>query len=291
MAGPARDSLDPPFARLGIVGLGLIGGSVALAARRRWPDIEITGVDNPEVIQAAMDGRLIQSHAAGPAELTSVDLVVLAAPIDGILEGLAAAGRATLPGAITDVGSTKRQIMAAAAAAGLTDFVGGHPMAGAERGGLAHARADLFDGRPWFIEPGQAGAAVVERVEQWVTGLGAAPRTVDAVSHDRTMAYASHLPQLLASSLMATAGSTLGADGLSVSGTALREMTRLASSPPDVWRGILTTNADYISEALAAFTATLPATAPLDVVKWIDEVFRQARVWRDRLEHPTPPVN
>ena len=291
MTGPLRESLDPPFARLGIVGLGLIGGSIALATRRRWPGVEITGVDKPEVIQAALHGRVIQSHAAGPEGLSSADLVVLAAPIDGILDSLAAAGRAAQPAVITDVGSTKRQIMAAAAAAGITEFVGGHPMAGAERGGLVHARADLFDGRPWFIEPGQASAGVVERVEQWVTGLGAVPRRVDAISHDRTMAYASHLPQLLASTLMATAGTTLGTDGLSVSGPALREMTRLASSPPDIWRGILTTNADYISEALAAFTATLPATAPLDVVKWIDDVFRQARVWRDRLEHPTPPVN
>ena len=287
---PAAASHQPPQ-RIAIVGLGLIGGSIALAARDRWPAVRIAGVDAAGVVSEASRRGIIDEAVGDVASLQTADLVVLAAPIPGILDAIEAAAQGRLPGIVTDVGSTKRQIMSRASAAGLPRFVGGHPLAGAAQGGLGAARADLFRQKPWLLEASLAPAEAVDVVEHFVAELGAMPRRIGAESHDRTMAYASHLPQLLASTLMATAGARLGAEGLSVSGPALREMTRLAASPPDVWRGILTSNADYISEALAAFTRTMPSSAPLDVIRWIEEIFREAGHWRERLEQPLPPVD
>lgn len=280
---------DPPFERIGIVGLGLIGGSIAQGIRRTWPGVQIAGVDRPEVTQAASRSGLIDTEQDSVAALTDADLVVLAAPVPDIVELLKAASRAGLRGVLTDVGSTKRRIMQAAADAGLGDFVGGHPIAGAERGGFDHARPDLFEGRPWLLVTDGAPSHAVARVEQLVRGLGADPRHLDAQTHDRTMAYVSHLPQLLAVALMNTTGAAVGEAGLAVSGRAFAEMTRLAASPPDLWRGILESNADFVSEAFASMAAALEAgrRAPRDFDRLADE-FERARTWRERMIRQRP---
>jgi prephenate dehydrogenase len=122
-------------------------------------------------------------------------------------------------------------------------------MAGCERGGLAAADAALFEGRPWFLTRGAAGEGEVARVEAFVRALGASPVEIDPERHDRTMAYVSHLPQIASTTLMAEVGAAVGPDGLACAGQGLEDMTRLASSPADVWAGILETNADFIAEA------------------------------------------
>jgi len=275
---------DPPFPRIGVAGLGLIGGSIALAARSAWPAAKIVGVDRPAVCDAARERVAIDEARTTVSDLVDVDVIVLATPVADIIDALERIGRARLTAVVTDVGSTKRRIVAAARAAGVQNFVGGHPMAGGERSGLAAARADLFLHRPWFLTPAaDASASARAGVAELVRGLGAAPVAIAPDLHDRTMAYVSHVPQVLAVALMAAAGEAVGERGLAHSGRAFDEMTRLAASPPDVWESILATNADYVAEAVAALIAALPPDALTDPAR-LRETFSNANTWRARLD-------
>jgi prephenate dehydrogenase len=277
----SRDA-EPPFRAVGVVGLGLIGGSIALGLRRRWPSVQVLGIDVPEVSAAARRLEAITGERERLEDLQDADLVVLAAPVPQIATLLEAARRAGLRGTITDVGSTKRQIMAAAAR-GPVSFVGGHPVAGSAQRGVAHARADLFEQREWLVVPGRADEGAVQRVEALARGLGARPRRLDADTHDRLMAYVSHLPQILATALMTTAGHAVGAEGLAAAGPGFADMTRLASSPAELWRGIIASNADFIAEALLALVASLPASASAcEDAGRVEALFRAANEWAAR---------
>ena len=154
---PGRNPGQPPiFQRVGIVGLGLIGGSIALAAREIWPAALVIGVDRKDVLERAMVMHAVDVAADDPVVLAEADLVILAAPVQGNLEMMRELPEnVTGSAVITDTGSTKREMMAAAASlpARLT-FVGGHPLGGAARGGIEHARPDMFSGRPWLFTPG-----------------------------------------------------------------------------------------------------------------------------------------
>jgi prephenate dehydrogenase len=142
---------------------------------------------------------------------------------------------------------------------------------------------DLFERRDWLIVPNGADEPDVERLSRFVRALGAVPRRVHADAHDRVMAYVSHLPQLLATALMATAGDAVGREGLGQAGPGFADMTRLASSPPDIWRGILATNADYIAEALRALAGALPiAGGQLAESARIEQLFQKANEWAGR---------
>jgi prephenate dehydrogenase len=275
---------DPPFGRVGIVGLGLIGGSIALGLRSALPAVRIAGVDRGPVADAARARGLIDEQRAAALDLRDADVIVLATPVSSILELVTELGRAGVTTAVTDVGSTKRQVMAAAQAAGLVNFVGGHPMAGGARGGLDAARGGLFAGRPWFLTPGAAASPEAgQQVEQMVRALGATPVAVDADAHDRTMAYVSHLPQLLSVVLMVAAGESVGEQGLAHSGRGLDDMTRLASSSAAIWEGILDSNADYVAEALRRLLSSLPASVLVDPAI-LRDLFNRANQWRDRLD-------
>jgi prephenate dehydrogenase len=284
--GDAPD--QSPFLRIGIAGVGLIGGSIALAARRRWPSIAIVGVDRDDVLRLAADRRVIDEARPTVASLKDVDLIVLSTPIPAILDDVRTLGSVGTAAIVTDTGSTKRQIVDAAARAGLHRFVGGHPMAGAERGGLAHASASLFDDRPWLFVTGagadaDADAAIPQALSAFVRGLGARPHSTDATTHDRTMAYVSHLPQLVSTTLMTEVGQAVGEDGLAHAGRGLMDLTRLASSPGDIWQGIIATNADFIGEAIDALTSELGAAR--QAIGQSDDVarrFEAGRHWRDR---------
>ena len=243
-------SESPVFARIGIVGLGLIGGSIALRARELWPASLVIAVDNKDVLEIAMRRHAIDVAADDLIVLAEADLVVLAAPVRQNIALLDEIGRHVgKPAIITDTGSTKREIVAAAGR--LPDrftFIGGHPLGGAARGGLEHARPDLFSGRPWLLtvdaaatgrpagENGPASKAdeAVVQLSQFVRALGSEPLTLTAEAHDRLMAFLSHLPQLAASALMQVVGEAVGADGLALAGRGLADTTRLASSPPDI---------------------------------------------------------
>jgi prephenate dehydrogenase len=286
---PARrpEGQPPIFSRIGIVGLGLIGGSIALAARELWPASLVVAVDNKDVLETAMRLHAIDVAADDLIVLAEVDLVILAAPVRqnlAILDQLDEYVRQ--PAVVTDTGSTKRAIVTAAASlpARFT-FIGGHPLGGAAASGLEHARPDLFRGRPWLFTPASdAAGEALEKLLAFARALGAEPRVVGVNAHDRLLAYLSHLPQLTASALMQVVGAEVGADGLALAGRGLVDTTRLASSPAEIWKDIAATNADEIGPALDTFIALLQELrADLTGGDRLTDVFRDAAAWRQRL--------
>lgn len=232
-----------PQPRLAIVGPGLIGTSVALAAARRWPGLDVRLVGPGEPLEAIGDSLV----------------VVLAMPVDAIIETLPRLAPLAHPQALVlDTGSTKQAVMAAAATAGLPRFVGGHPMAGGTTTGPAGARADLFDGRAWFLA-NPAAPDAVRRAAKFVEGLGARPVVLAdrGQEHDRLMAAVSHLPQVAASALMVTVARAVGDGNLAWAGQGLRDTTRLAGSQAAVWESVLATNSQQLKPLLRMLAAEL----------------------------------
>ena len=275
------------FDKIGIVGLGLIGGSIALAARQLWPTALVIGVDNKDVLETAMRLHAIDVAADDLIVLAEADVVILAAPVKQNIALLAELDdNVRQPAIVTDTGSTKREIVAAARdLPPRFTFIGGHPLAGAARGGLEHARADLFMDRPWLItSTGDRASAAAEKLSDFVRALGARPRAIDADAHDRLVAFLSHLPQLTSSALMRVVGDAVGAEGLMLAGRGLADTTRLASSPPEIWKDIAATNADELAAALDALIQLLQELrADLSGGDRLSEVFEDARRWRERL--------
>ncbi len=292
-----RPAQTPIFQKIGIVGLGLIGGSIALAARQIWPASLVIGVDNKDVLETAMRLHAIDVAADDPIVLAEADLVILAAPVKVNIELLAELDENVhQPAVVTDVGSTKRAIVDAAR--GLPPkfvFIGGHPLGGAAKGGLENARPDLFQGRPWLLTPSsdslsrrseaKAEGDPLEKLSAFVRALGAEPRIVDVAAHDRMLAFLSHLPQLTASALMNVVGDAVGTQGLGLSGKGLADTTRLASSPPEIWRDIAATNADEIGPALDALIDLLKdLRRDLPSGDRLNDVFTDAANWRRTLK-------
>jgi prephenate dehydrogenase len=274
---------NPPFSSVAIVGLGLIGGSVALGVRERWPESRVFGVDTEAVLAHALGAGAVERGFDSVAALPDTSLVVLAAPVRQNIELLSHLKPSAMA---TDVSGTKREIVAAARALSpKITFIGGHPLGGGERGGFAFARPDLFAGRPWIFTPdGSEDADALARLSQFVTGLGAKPCLLTADEHDRLMAYVSHLPQLAASTLMETVGAVVGSEGLRMAGRGLIDTTRLASSPADVWRDICLTNADTVGDALDCLIARLTQLrGDLRRGETIDVIFSAAAQWRAEL--------
>jgi prephenate dehydrogenase len=291
-------SSEPPFTSIAIVGLGLIGGSIALGVRERWPSSRVVGLDTAAVVAHALGSGAIDRAVDSIAALPDASLIVLAAPVRqniDLLQQLARQNatvrrvRSDPPGRqiiVTDVGGTKRDIVKAARdLPPSATFVGGHPLGGGERGVFAYARPVMFSGRPWIFTPDVDGSSdAVERLSRLVGGLGARPLIVGAEEHDRLMAFLSHLPQLTASALMDTAGSAAGSEGLRMAGRGLVDTTRLASSPADVWRDICLTNADAIGDALDCLIQRLTQMrADLQRGEAIEAIFIAAAKWRSEL--------
>jgi prephenate dehydrogenase len=248
---------------LAIVGPGLIGTSVALAAARRWPALEIRTVDQGEPLEKVGDALV----------------VVLAAPVEAILDTLPRLPDVIDPLALVlDTGSTKRAIMIASAMAGLRQFVGGHPMAGGAGTGRAGARADLFDGSTWFLTNPDAPDAV-RRAVRFVGELGASPVVMSdhGEEHDRLMAAVSHLPQVAASVLMAVVTRAVGEPNLRWAGPGLRDTTRLAASQAAMWQSVLATNSAELRPLLKYYASELTALADrLDDADAVKRVFDEA---------------
>jgi prephenate dehydrogenase len=284
-AGGATNQ-PPIFQKIGIVGLGLIGGSIAMAARQLWPASLVIAVDNKDVLETAMRLHAIDVAADDPIVLAEADLVVLAAPVKQNIELLADLDEhVRQPAVVTDTGSTKRAILdAARSLPPQFTFVGGHPLGGSAKGGLENARPDLFEGRPWLLTPASEGGAALEKLTAFVRALGSDPRIIDAATHDRLLAFLSHLPQLTASALMQVVGDAVGQDGLALAGRGLADTTRLASSPAEIWRDIAATNADEIGPALDELIATLQdLRRDLPAGDRLSDVFTGAAAWRRSL--------
>jgi prephenate dehydrogenase len=242
-----------------VFGLGLLGGSFALALRAIEPNAVITGIDLPEVLErpaarlAAQRLVAVDDADGIDVALARADLTLLAAPVRRIV--------ALLPHVlehsrlVTDCGSTKRAIVAAAAGSPRRGrFVPGHPMAGAPEGGIELAHAELFRGRRWLICPEGCDVDALATIESLVRRLGAEPHRIDPVTHDRAVALTSHATQLVASALAALA---LESNLMLGAGPAFESATRVAGGPAAMWRDILETNAPEIERALAALGAEI----------------------------------
>ncbi|MGE0041528.1 MAG: prephenate dehydrogenase [Vicinamibacterales bacterium] len=272
-----------PGRTVAIAGLGLIGLSVARAARRRWPSLRLVGIDMPDVLRHPAVAEALDVGAIDLQAARDADLVVLATPVDaaiGLLPELAGVVPSGTP--VVDTCSTKRAITVAARAAGIRGFVPGHPMAGGTASGPAGARADLFDGRPWLLVRHGSGEGFERRVRTFVEGLGAtAVWLEDAAAHDRLMAAVSHLPQVVASALMARVGEEAGEAGLAVAGAGLADTTRLAASPAALWEGVLAHNADQVAPLLRALAADLDELADaLEEPGAVRRLFEAANRWK-----------
>ncbi len=243
--------------RVAIVGVGLIGASFGLALRKAGFAGEIVGVSSSRSISAAVARGAIDRGVTLEDAAASSDLIFLSQPISGIIETLKLLGPLVRPGAlVTDAGSTKSAIQEAATrspGAGL--FVGGHPMAGKEQRGAEAADADLFRGRPWILTS-EGDVPVEVEFRAWLDSIGARVRILDAATHDRLVAWSSHLPQL-ASTALAAALHDQQPLAVSVAGPGLTDMTRLAMSSYDLWRDILDTNQVEVAAALDAYIAKL----------------------------------
>ncbi|HMJ15048.1 MAG TPA: prephenate dehydrogenase/arogenate dehydrogenase family protein [Polyangiaceae bacterium] len=246
-----------------IVGLGLIGGSLALALRARFPSLRLVALDFSEVLgspvlhELRMEALPIADAQGRRAVFASVDLVVLAAPVSAIVQLLPEAIEHAR--VVTDCGSTKRSITACVE--GLAEsarFVPGHPMAGLPDGGLVNARADLFVDRSWILCGDASAPDALARVEAMIAAVGAHAVHMPVVDHDRAVALTSHVPQLLASALAVLAARG-GAEP--AAGPAFASATRVAGGSEAMWGGIFNTNADAIAEALRALGAELEAVA------------------------------
>ncbi len=257
------------FQQITIVGTGLMGGSLAMAAKNHGLAGRVVGCDRAEVLERAQKAGAIDSGTTDPAQACAgSQVVVLATPVGAILDFLERiAPHLPADVLITDVGSTKKEAVERARASFGRDagkrYLPGHPMAGKERSGIEHADPELFVGAVWLFTPVAIGnasctAGVPEggwRGTRWVSlveKLGAKTMFMDVERHDRLCAWISHLPQMIATAFASTLEDHVGDDAeiKAIGGRALRELTRIAASPYSMWRDIAMTNTANIEEAM-----------------------------------------
>jgi len=252
--------------RIAVLGVGLIGGSIGLAARRRL-DAEVVGSGrSPERLRRAVElGAIDRGVDSVAAACEEAELVFCAGPVaalpDQAREALAASGPETV---VTDVGSTKGELVEAVGAD--ERFIGGHPLAGAETAGVENARADLFEGARWYLTPTeQASGVLYDRLQRAVSALGARPQAIDPEGHDRLMATVSHLPHVLANALASEAAESLtqGTDRLPDVGPSFRDATRVAGSNPAIWADIFASNREAVALSVDSVAERLREAAEL----------------------------
>jgi prephenate dehydrogenase len=272
--------------RIAVVGVGLIGGSIALGARERL-GAEVRGTDrSPEALRRALERGVVDRACESLEEaLDAADAAFVAVPV-GLLPLVVGEVLAAAPDdcVVSDVGSTKRAVVAAQ-----TDdrFVGGHPLAGAESSGLEHARADLFDGAAWYLTPSQNTSGVLyERLHRLLHGLGARPAAIDPETHDAVLATVSHLPHVLANVLVSGAAAELdsGDQRLPASGPSFRDATRVAGASSAIWVDIYLSNADALtaeidklSERMTEIRRALAARDERWLQRWNDKAAADRR--------------
>jgi prephenate dehydrogenase len=262
-----------------VVGLGLIGSSLALALKEARPDVVVVGSDrDPTTVRKALDRGIVTSASADLAVVEMAEVVVLAVPILALKEVFANLSGIASGRVVTDVASTKSTVMEWASAAGI-DLVGGHPMCGKEAAGIDAADASLFKGAPW----------VLTRADPGVTGLvesvGAHPMVMDAETHDRLVAGVSHAAFLLSVGyVLALSGQPDWADASRLAASGFRDMSRLAAGDPGLYAGISRTNRAHMVEQLNAISAALDRLRrhlDADDPRLI-ELFEEARAIRER---------
>ena len=273
--------------RIAVLGVGLIGGSIGLAARAKL-DAEVTGFDPDAGLldRAAQLGAIDSGHGSVAEAAVGAEVVFCAAPVTALpglaAEALAAAGEDC---AVTDVGSVKREVIAALGSD--SRFIGGHPLAGAETSGVENARADLFEGARWYLTPTpKTGGLLYDRVQRAISEIGARPQAIEAETHDRLMASVSHLPHVLANVLVSQAATTLSeeAEHLPEVGPSFRDATRVAGANPAIWGDIFAGNREAVASEIDASVARLTEAAELlrsgdrdAVTAWQEQAGRRRR--------------
>jgi prephenate dehydrogenase len=278
-----------PFERVVIAGVGLIGGSLALAARRAGLVGEIVGFGRTrENLDIALTRGLVDRVSQDPLEAArGADLLVLAVPVAATAKVAQSMAGVLAPGAVvTDAGSVKARVVREVSSvlpAGVR-FVGAHPIAGTEDSGAAAARHDLYDGCRCILTPtGETDADALERVEALWRGVGAQVERMSPERHDEILAWVSHVPHMLAYALMATAP----ADTHSYAGPSFRDVTRVAASPVEMWRDILLYNDEALGRSLDGVLATLQslrAAIRRGDAEAASQIFARARSARRALE-------
>jgi prephenate dehydrogenase len=272
--------------RIAVIGVGLIGGSVAMAAREHL-GATVSGYDRDvQATEAAMtQGALDRASISVTEAVSDAQAAFVAVPM-GALPETVAQTLAAAPSdcVVTDVGSTKRAVCAAHRD---PRFVGGHPLAGAENAGVEHARADLFDGAVWYLTPdSQTSGILYERLYRLLHTLGARPAAIDPETHDRILAAVSHLPHVLANLLVAQGAETLAAGGeqLPATGPSFRDATRVAGAPSAIWTDIYLANRDALVaeldrsvQRLGEVRAALAAGDAEQITRWNDAAAEDRR--------------
>lgn len=276
-----------------IIGVGLIGGSFALALKESGFKGKIVGCDRPEALrEAGRRGAIDASSEDVASGVQHSELIVLAAPVGANLSNLSSIAAAVPKEAlITDVGSTKAEITNRAAelfgADALRRFLPGHPMAGREVSGVQHASPELFREASWILTPQGGRRALIapefsrgmhrEFIEM-LESIGARVVVATPEKHDRILAFTSHLPQLVSTALANTVQNALGAtpEIRDLSGRGLREMIRLAKSDPQLWAEITTSNAANIKEALLQMEKSLSGLRESLETPELKQLFGQA---------------
>ena len=246
-----------------IVGVGLIGGSFALALRKAGFKGRIIGVSSPKTVEAALDAKVIDEGMRLERAVFEADLVYLSQPISRILTTLEAIDPYLREGAlVTDAGSTKAEITGVAERCiSRAQFLGGHPMAGKETRGVEESDPDLFAGRTYVLTPQgpeDMDTPAAQEFLEWIRRIGGVPVILNPEEHDQVVSWTSHLPQLASTALASALARRLGIEGSRrVAGPGLQDMTRLAQSSYEIWRDILTTNGPQIERALDAYISEL----------------------------------
>ena len=226
--------------RVALAGVGLIGGSVGMAARRRLGAHVVGCNRNPAALELALERGAIDEAVERIADIGTADVAIAGVAVDALPATVRALCDALPEAVVSDVGSTKAALVEAV---GCENFIGGHPLAGAEATGVAHARDDLFDGATWYLTPrAETPGVLYERLAHFVAGLGAVPAAIAPDDHDRLMAAVSHLPHVVANVLVAQVAEALGGDTLPPTGPSFRDATRVAGSNPALWAQIYSAN-------------------------------------------------
>ncbi len=281
-----RMSAEPPYKHLIIIGVGLIGGSIAAAARRRWPSCRITGIGRgAERLQAAQDAGLLTDGAHSVADIDphAEAIVIVCLPVDLIPAAAVAAADATPDSVlITDAGSVKQSIQEGVevSPAAAARFVGAHPIAGSEQTGFEFADSELFVDRPCIVTPSAAAADLEQRCEEFWKSLGARVSKLSPQEHDRVLALTSHLPHLMA----AVTASCVNPSDLPWAGTGFRDTTRVAAGDSVLWQQILCSNRSQVlsavskaENALSQLAAAIRDDDQQAVAEFLDQAARLRR--------------
>jgi len=249
--------------RIAVLGVGLIGGSVGLAARQRL-GATVAGYDpDPSALSRAAERGAVDEAATDPAAAVGgAEVVFVAGPVGVLPQAVGTALQMAGPECVvTDVGSTKRGIVSR-----IEDprFVGGHPLAGAASSGVEHARADLFEGATWYLTPVAGTSGILyERLHRLLRAIGARPAAIDPETHDVLLAAVSHLPHVLANTLVEQATQALasGPERLPATGPSFRDATRVAGASSAIWTDIYLSNADALARQIDAAVSRLEAVS------------------------------